>query len=283
MVFKTRIKRFEFGITIMMLAMFAVVAGIMLLSAYGWTCVVTDPTRWGVYSGGVFGGGRPIPPYDYGYIAYTAYLTYGTLYQVFYGLTWVMTFVWAFVIYSFLTNRKWSYMLAIGTAVAGFVIGIILALMSDTNGFTYSDLWQIPYVVESAIVPGNWVESFTFSLGPHWSKVFASLIPLILILPYPRSPIKRSLQSFSSPENKWSPGIARQLAFMSVFFFFLGFLSFLGSGFMRDAHIVGGVNIWEIVQIQFAGGLVTVTIGSSMLVGGLVLHKLKRSSLTKPL
>jgi hypothetical protein len=282
MVFKTRLKRFEFGSTVIMIAFFAVLAGIMLLSGYGWTCVASNPSAWGVYSGGKDIPGPPIPPYDFGYIAYEQYLTFGTLMQVFYAITWILPAVWGFVIYSFLTNRKWSYWLAVGTAITSFVIGLIPALISDTNGFTFSTLHQIPYA--DPPLPGNWVEAFEFEIGAHWSKVFASLMVLILVLPYPRSPIKRSLQSFSSTENKWGTGVARQLTMMSMFFFFLAILSFLGSGFMKDAHIIGGISVWEMVEIQIAGGIVTTVAGTSMLSGGLILHYIRRpSSLTKPL
>jgi hypothetical protein len=283
-VFKTRIKRFEFGTTIVMLAFMAVVAGIMLISAYGWTCVATDPSVWAEYRGGKFTPGPPIPPYDYGYIGYEWYGTFGTLIQVLYFITWGITAAWAVVIYAFLTNRKWAYWAALGTAAVGFVVGIIPALMADTNGFTFSVMQQIPYA--DPPLPGNWVETYEgFSIGsPHWAKALSSLLILIVILPYPRSPVTKSLKSFSSPENKWAPGIARQLMMMSVFFIMLGFFSFLGSEFMRDAHVIVGVNVWQIVQIQFTGGIVTTAIGSSMLVGGFVIHKFKKSStLTKPL
>ena len=273
--FKTKIKRFEFSTTIIMIAFFAIVAGIMLLSAYGWSCVALDATRWGAYGGGIFGPGRAMPPYDYGVISYEWYINFGVFLQISYYATWILCGAWGFVIYSFLTNRKWAYMSALVVSAISFVIGMLPALLSDTNGFTFAESWQIPYA--AVPVAGNWVaQTFEFGIGsPHWAKAFASLLVFIVILPYPKSPITKSLKSFSSRENRWAPGVSRQLTYMSVFFLFLAAFSFLGSGFMADAHIVGGVNVWEIVAIQNIGGVVTAVIGSSMLVSGLLYKKFK--------
>ena len=273
--FKTKIKRFEFSTTIIMIAFFAIVAGIMLLSAYGWSCVATDAARWGSYGGGDFGPGRATEPYDYGVLSYEWYVNFGILLQVLYAATWILCGAWALVIYAFLTNRKWAYISALTVSAISFVVGMIPALLSDTNGFTFAQSFQIPYA--DTPVPGNWVaQVFEFGINsPHWAKAFASLLVFIVILPYPKSPVTRSLKSFSSRENRWAPGVARQLTYMSIFFLLLAAFSFLGSGFMADAHIVGGVNVWEIVAIQNIGGVVTAVVGSSMLVSGLLYKKFK--------
>ena len=265
--FKTKIKRFEFSTTIIMIAFFAIVAGIMLLSAYGWSCVATDATRWGAISE-YPGRGAPV---QYNYIAYSWYVQSGILLQILYAATWILCGAWALVIYAFLTNRKWAYISALTVSAISFIVGMIPAILSDTRGFTF---------IETRDTAGNLIMdvlvAVEFGIGsPHWAKAFASLLVFIVILPYPRSPITKSLKSFSSPENKWAPGVARQLTYMSIFFLVLAAFSFLGSGFMADAHIVGGVNVWEIVAIQNIGGVVTTVVGSSMLVGGLLYKKFK--------
>jgi Sec-independent protein secretion pathway component TatC len=107
------------------------------------------------------------------------------------------------------------------------------------------------------------------------------ILGIVLILPATR----KGLLSFLAPgETRMSGNVARQLIMMSLFFFWLAAFSFLGSEFMRNAHVIDGVNIWSTIQIQFVGGIVTALIGSSMLAGGLIVSQIKRpSSLLKPL
>ena len=46
---------------------------------------------------------------------------------------------------------------------------------------------------------------------------------------------------------------------------------------MAGAHLVDGVNIWEIVQIQTYGSYVTLAAGVSMLGGGFILKQFNPS------
>ena len=71
-----------------------------------------------------------------------------------------------FVIYSVLTQRKWSYILALICSVLGLLAGLIPAIIADTNNFTEP-----------------------FEMGsPHWAKTIASAIVLVVlvILVYPK-------------------------------------------------------------------------------------------------
>ncbi|MHA1933058.1 MAG: hypothetical protein ACW96X_10980 [Promethearchaeota archaeon] len=264
---KTKIKRYEFSTTVILLVLFATAAGLMLLSAYGAVCVTWDTSYWAREML------LPMPPPGRGFYMFPYMATFGNVMQVFWILTWIMAFFWGFVIYSFLTNRKWAYVSALAAAGIGFVVGLIPALIADTNGFTMTE--TISNVGPPTPV---WeVVAIEFEIGsPHWAKTFANLLVLIVILPYPKSPIKRSIDSFVATDNKWGGTVARQLTFMSAFFFWLAFLSFLGSGFLADAHVINGVNVWQMVQMQTIGGIVTTITGSSMLAGGLILRQIKR-------
>ena len=51
--------------------------------------------------------------------------------------------------------------------------------------------------------------------------------------------------------------------------------SFLGTQFMRDAHVIDGVNVWELVDIQFVGGVITSIIGASMLSTALIYSRIR--------
>jgi hypothetical protein len=65
---------------------------------------------------------------------------------------------------------------------------------------------------------------------------------------------------------------------MSLFFFWLAAVSFLGTEFMRGAHVVGGINVWTTVDFQFLGGVITSVIGTSMLSTALVYSQIRPSS-----
>ncbi|MHA1618890.1 MAG: hypothetical protein ACTSVZ_06370, partial [Promethearchaeota archaeon] len=67
--------------------------------------------------------------------------------------------------------------------------------------------------------------------------------------------------------------IARQIMVMSLFFFWLSIVSFLGTNFMAGAHVVSSINIWQLVEIQTIGSYVTSAIGISMLGGGLIVKQ----------
>lgn len=67
---------------------------------------------------------------------------------------------------------------------------------------------------------------------------------------------------------------------MSVFFIWFAFVSFLGTTFMAGAHVVDGINYWELVEIQSIGGYATAIAGSTFLASGLVTKYLKPSVIT---
>jgi len=244
-----KIKRFEFTTNIILLAFFAMTGAVMLVSAYGATCITWDEVNWlfRTYPAGPLAG-----TYMYPYIIDNLFI-----YRLSNIMTWAFGFVWGFVIYSFLTARKWAYISALISSVVGFVFGIIPALLSDTKGGT---------------IPFEGIGS------PHWGRTLLSLLTMgLLIIAYVLPGTRRGIKAFTAKENRMARALGTQLTYMSLFFFWLAFASFMGSEFMRGAHVVNGVNIWQTVQIQFMGGLVTTVIGSTMLSGGLILHFVKQA------
>ena len=167
-------------------------------------------------------------------------------------ITWLGTIVWGVVIFMMLTQKKGAYLMALITSAISFVFGLIPAIIADTKNFTRD-----------------------FSLGsPHWGRTFANAMVLILLL---IPPVRTSLMKFTSAENRWTGKVAQQLMIMSMFLFWLSLVSFLGTTFMAGAHLVDGINVWEIVQIQTYGSYITLAAGVSMLGGGFILKQFNPS------
>ena len=170
-------------------------------------------------------------------------------------VAWLCAFFWGFVIYCTLTQKKMAYILALISSFLSFVFGLIPAMLADLSKVD----------AETA-----------FSIGsPHWGKTMASaLVLILLIIP----PVRNSLQTFVSTENKMTGNISRQIMMMSLFFFWFSFVSLLGTNFMAGAHMVNGVNYWQLVEIQSIGTYVTAFAGISMLGGGFLVKQFKPST-----
>ncbi|MHA1610425.1 MAG: hypothetical protein ACTSYU_00100 [Promethearchaeota archaeon] len=232
------LKRSQFSTTFVLIALFAVTAALQLLSAYGAVCVAWDPAWYN----------RTLPPFAGGGFMFAYVHDNLLLFQVSNIITWLGVILWAVVIYLTLTQKKLAYWLALATSGISFVFGLIPALYADTKDFT---------------VP--------FELGsPHWARTFANgLCLILLVIP----PVFKSLLAFTATENQMTGNIARQIMVMSLFFFWLSIVSFLGTNFMAGAHVVSSINIWQLVEIQTIGSYVTSAIGISMLGGGLIVKQ----------
>jgi len=249
MVYKTKIKRFQLSIDIILIAFFAMAASIMLVSAYGSLCVVYN---------------FPVNPFMSYWDIFPHVGNFAGIYVTMNILTWAFAFVWGIVIWAFLTKKRWAHWAAVFTATIGFISGVIPAFISDTAGFT---------------------KEFTAIGSPNWGRALMNLIVLILlgiVLIIPAT--RKGLLSFTAKGDRITGNVARQLIMMSLFFFWLAAFSFLASEFMRGAHVINGINVWQTVEIQFFGGIATALIGSSMLAGGLILRQIKHpTSIVKPL
>jgi len=248
-VYKTKIKRFQLSIDIILIALFAMAASIMLVSAYGAVCITYN----------IAAPGPPMPHTWWESSSRAYFVNYAATYVGANIITWVFAFVWGIVIWAFLTKKRWAHWGAVFTATIGFLSGLIPAVLSDTKGFT---------------------QAFPDSIGsPHWGRTLMNLVVLmilglVLIIPATR----KGLLSFTAKGDRITGNVARQLVMMSFFFFWLAAFSFLGSEFMRGAHVIDGINVWQIVEIQTAGGIVTALVGSSMLGAGAVVYQIKRPS-----
>jgi len=259
-VLKTKIKRYEFGINVVILILFALSAGISLLSAYGASCVAWDPTYW---ARPVYGPSPPLPPGTIVAIMFEYMGTFGTLFQVFNIITWITSFVTAFLIFAYLTGflSKFIWIIALVNSFLGAAAGLIPAIIADTNGFTEA-----------------------FEMGsPHWAKTIVNgLVFIVLVILIFFDLIKvTSFKSFTAKDNRFSGNVGRQLMLVSVILLWLSAISFLGTTFMADAHVVAGVNVWETIQIQTLGSFITLTGGATTLSAGLIYNRIKPPTFIK--
>jgi hypothetical protein len=197
--------------------------------------------------------------------------TFGVLFQVFNVFTWILAFAWGFVIYVYFTKWPWKriFLIAIIVAVLGFVTGLTQALIADTNGFTFQtwDLTTQDYIAAP------------FEIGsPHWGRTMANfLMIIILLLMNFVPPFKVAAKKFVE-ERSVAGQYTKQLILMSMFFFWLAVVSFLGTTWMADAHVVGGINVWQTIELQFLGGVVTSIVGASMLTTALIYNQIRPPS-----
>jgi len=272
-VLKTKIKRYEFGVNVLVLILFAIVAAVSLISAYGGACVAFDQTYW---AREILGPSPPFPP---GYIMTKMFEYMGTFGPVIAALnivTWVTSFITAFMIYAYLTGflGKWIWYVALVNALVAFLAGLIPALIADTNGFTLME-WEASI---QGYVP------FVFEIGsPHWAKTIGNatmLFVLVIVIFFDLIKVT-NFKSFTEKDNRFSGNVGRQLMLVSFILLWLSAISFLGTSFMADAHVVGGINVWELIEIQSIGGYVTLFGGVSTLSMGLIYNKFKPSTLVK--
>ncbi|MHA1887333.1 MAG: hypothetical protein ACTSX0_04855, partial [Promethearchaeota archaeon] len=209
-----KLKRNEFTTSFVVLALFAVTAALTLLSAYGAVCVTWDPK----YSE---------PPFS---MAFAYVMENLVVFRIANIITWLGALFWGYVIFAFLTQRKGAYIMALLTAIVSFAAGLVPALISDLSKVN---------------------EETPFSIGsPHWARTFANLLVIIVLL---IPPVRRSVVKFASTENRFTGNVAKQLMMMSLFFFWLSMISFLGTNFMASAHVISGFNYWQLVEIQSLG------------------------------
>ncbi len=243
MVFKTRIKRSDFLFNIIVLALFAIAASTQLLSAYGALCTVWDFPR-------------PGPPgSSFGNATTTAF---SWVYQPSNILTWIVAFAYGLLIYFYLTKMPWKrfFLISIIVTGVGFLTGLFPAILSDTAGFT---------------------EAFDFG-SPNWGRTIGNLIVIVTLLAMNFVPrLNVAAKSFVE-ERSVAGQYTKQLIMWSLFFFWFAAVSFLGTEFMRGAHVIDGFNVWTTVDFQFLGGVVTAIIGTSMLSTALIYSQIRPSS-----
>ena len=245
--FKTRIKRSEFIFNIIVLALFAIVASTQILSAYGAICTVWDLPR---------GPGFPIPNSTWGNDTVRAL---SWLYQPSNVVTWIVAFAYGVLMYLYLTKMPWKrfFLIAMAVALAGFITGLLPALASDTSGFT---------------VPFEGIGS------PNWGRTIGNAIMMVLLVVMNFVPRLNVATKKFIEERSIAGQYVKQMILISLFFFWLAATSFLGTQFMRDAHVVDGINIWTTVDFQFAGGVITAIIGASIMSTALIYNQIRPSS-----
>lgn len=244
-----KLKRNELTNTFVLIALFAVTAATQLLSAYGAMCSAWFPAN--------------LSPHIEANLF---------LYRFSNIVTWIGALFWGYVIYAVLTQKKGAYLMALITSFVSFVMGIIPAIISDTA--SAANRYAACLLLPSPAQPeGGCVEAFAIG-SPHWARVFANGMVLILLL---IPPMRKGIQKFVSSENRMTGNVAQQIMIMSIFFFWLSIVSILGTNFMAGAHMSYGVNVWELVQAQNIGAWTTGILGVSMLSGGFILKQFKPS------
>ncbi|MBY8979704.1 MAG: hypothetical protein KGD72_04890 [Candidatus Lokiarchaeota archaeon] len=243
MVFKTRIKRSELIFNLIVLALFAVTAATQLLSAYGAMCVVWDiPVNPMMSYWDIFGHAE----------------TFAWIYQPSNIITWIVAFAYGFLIYSYFTKMPWKrfFIIAMVVTFLGFITGLLPSIISDTSGFT---------------------EAFDFG-SPNWGRTIGNALVMVVLLAMNFVPrLKVATKKFIE-ERSVAGQYVKQMILISLFFFWLAAVSFLGTEFMRSAHVVGGINVWTTVDFQFLGGVITAIIGTSMMSTALIYNQIRPSS-----
>jgi hypothetical protein len=251
-VFKTRIKRVDFLFNVIVLALFAIVASTQILSAYGAICTVWDFPRVSPVTGTMDGPGA-------GYFGNDVTRAWAFIYQPSNVITWIVAFAYGALMYLYLTKIRWNYffLIAMVVAVTGFITGFLPAMLSDTDGFT---------------IPFEGIGS------PNWGRTIGNAIMMIVLLLMQFVPrLKVAAKSFVEERNIAGQYV-KQMILISLFFFWMAATSFLGTQFMRDAHVIDGVNVWQLVDFQFAGGVITAVIGSSIMSTALIYNQIRPSS-----
>jgi hypothetical protein len=105
----------------------------------------------------------------------------------------------------------------------------------------------------------------------------ANFLMLIIFLVMNFVPALKTAATKFVEERSVAGQYTKQLILMALFFFWLGVTSFLGTTWMADAHVVGGINVWQTIELQFLGGVVTSLIGTSMLSTALIYHLIRPS------
>jgi len=235
---------------IIILALFAVTAATQILSAYGAMCVVWDiPT------------GRPSPPFPVGetwFAAMTHAATFSWIYQPSNIITWIVAFAYGFLIYAYLTKMAWKrfFIIAMVVTFVGFITGLLPAIVSDTAGFT---------------------EAFDFG-SPNWGRTIGNALVMVVLLMMNFVPRFKVATKKFIEERSVAGQYVKQMILVSLFFFWLAAVSFLGTEFMRSAHVVGGTNVWTTVDFQMLGGVITAIIGTSMMSTALIYNQIRPSS-----
>ena len=240
-------------------------------------CVAWDPTYWGrrvpIPPGSPFTG----PPFfltagvDTMTWMFNYLVEFGVLFQVMNVFTWIMAFAYGFLIYAYFTKWPWKriFLLGVIVTIVGFITGLIPGIIADSNGFTN---------LEWSVTTQTWVAA-EFEIGsPHWGRTYGNLIMLFVLLLMNFVPRLNIATKKFVEERNIAGQYVKQLILMSLFFFWLAAASFLGTRFMADAHVVGGINVWEMIEIQFIGGVVTSIIGTSMLSTALIYNYIRPSS-----
>ncbi len=242
--FKTRIKRSELIFNLIILALFAVVASTQLLSAYGAICVVWD---------------LPVNPMMSYWDMMGHAETFAWIYQPSNIITWICAFAYGFLIYSYFTKMPWKrfFIIAMVVAFLGFISGLLPAIVSQTVGFT---------------VPLDGMTS------PNWGRTIGNALMLVVLLAMNFVPRFKVATKKFMEERNIAGQYVKQLILMSMFFFWLAAVSFLGTEFMRGAHVIDGFNVWTTVDFQMLGGVITAIIGTSMLSTALIYNQIRPSS-----
>lgn len=151
---------------------------------------------------------------------------------------------------------KRFFLIAVIVSALGFLTGLFPALVSDTSGFT---------------------EAFEFG-SPNWGRTIGNALMLVVLVMMNFVPRFKVATKKFMEERNIAGQYVKQMILISLFFFWLAAVSFLGTEFMRSAHVVGGINVWTTVDFQMVGGVVTALIGTSMLSTALIYNQIRPSS-----
>ncbi|MFW9992393.1 MAG: hypothetical protein ACFFD4_10125 [Candidatus Odinarchaeota archaeon] len=168
------------------------------------------------------------------------------------GVTWLTSFAWLILIWALWTRKAWFYNAALITAIAGFLSGLIPAVLVTMNGISFS---------------------------PSWMRTVGNLIIIfVLLIPIFKNGIKAHI---AEKDYSSTVGIGSEISSLAFVLLGFGLLMIVQPFIMPVTHIIDGVNVgYEFEALQFYGGLFCILAGVVMRVSGYFLNIVYSSKVT---
>ncbi len=149
------------------------------------------------------------------------------------SITYIVSFVWAILIWVLRNRKSFFYNPAIINSVAGFLSGLIPSVLVMSDGLSFS---------------------------PSLFRTFVNLIILIvLLIPRIEDGIQHHITGENAPLSETNVSQVGNFAFVLIA---IGIVFFIQPFIMPSTHIINGVNVgYEFEVFQFYSGLFCIILG----------------------